>query len=180
MVEPTSRRGSTLLNGSPFSAASIAEASATISSSFTRRLFTSLGNQFCNEVARAGTVASDNPLRFSQCLFLSAYAQLPFSDRLNDQFVSRLQARRRAAFRRDYDATLLIDPSPTLHDTLPHTCHSTAYMAFQMPSDKRGARSMLKTTRDMKLPTAITGSYPRPLWYDASLGGRSFKVGARR
>ena len=34
---------------------------------------------------------------------------------------------------------------------------------------------MLKTTREMILPTAITGSYPRPLWYDASLGGRSFK-----
>src|SRR6476659_171381 len=35
---------------------------------------------------------------------------------------------------------------------------------------------MLKTTLDMILPTAITGSYPRPLWYDASLGGRSFKA----
>jgi methionine synthase II (cobalamin-independent) len=35
---------------------------------------------------------------------------------------------------------------------------------------------MLKTTRDMVLPTAITGSYPRPLWYDASLSGRSFKM----
>jgi len=34
---------------------------------------------------------------------------------------------------------------------------------------------MLKTTRDMVLPTAITGSYPRPLWYDASLSGRPFK-----
>ncbi|HEU0154570.1 MAG TPA: cobalamin-independent methionine synthase II family protein [Stellaceae bacterium] len=34
---------------------------------------------------------------------------------------------------------------------------------------------MLTTTRDMVLPTAITGSYPRPLWFDASLGGRSFK-----
>jgi methionine synthase II (cobalamin-independent) len=34
---------------------------------------------------------------------------------------------------------------------------------------------MLKTTRDMRLPTAITGSYPRPLWFDASLAGRSFK-----
>src|SRR3979411_819970 len=34
---------------------------------------------------------------------------------------------------------------------------------------------MLTTTRDMVLPTAITGSYPRPLWYDASLNGRSFK-----
>ena len=35
---------------------------------------------------------------------------------------------------------------------------------------------MLTTTRDMILPTAITGSYPRPLWYDASLPGRSFKT----
>jgi methionine synthase II (cobalamin-independent) len=35
---------------------------------------------------------------------------------------------------------------------------------------------MLKTTRDMVLPTAITGSYPRPLWFDANLGGRSFKA----
>src|ERR1700757_4228212 len=35
---------------------------------------------------------------------------------------------------------------------------------------------MLKATRDMVMPTAITGSYPRPLWYDASLGGRSFKA----
>ena len=34
---------------------------------------------------------------------------------------------------------------------------------------------MLKTTRDMPLATAITGSYPRPLWYDVSLGGRAFK-----
>src|ERR1700747_1118924 len=35
---------------------------------------------------------------------------------------------------------------------------------------------MLTTTRDMKLATAITGSYRPPLWYDASLGGRSFKA----
>ena len=35
---------------------------------------------------------------------------------------------------------------------------------------------MLTTTRDMKLATAITGSYPRPLWYEANLGGRSFKA----
>jgi hypothetical protein len=34
---------------------------------------------------------------------------------------------------------------------------------------------MLTVTRDLVLPTAITGSYPRPLWYDASLHGRSFK-----
>jgi 5-methyltetrahydropteroyltriglutamate--homocysteine methyltransferase len=35
---------------------------------------------------------------------------------------------------------------------------------------------MLKTTRNMILPTAITGSYPRPLWYDTSLSGRPFKA----
>jgi 5-methyltetrahydropteroyltriglutamate--homocysteine methyltransferase len=35
---------------------------------------------------------------------------------------------------------------------------------------------MLKTTRDMIMPTAITGSYPRPAWFDMSLGGRSFKA----
>src|SRR5262249_59647203 len=35
--------------------------------------------------------------------------------------------------------------------------------------------SMLKVTRNMILPTAITGSYPRPLWFTESLRGRSFK-----
>src|ERR1700723_3727656 len=34
---------------------------------------------------------------------------------------------------------------------------------------------MLTVTRDMMLPPAITGSYPRPLWFDLSLQGRSFK-----
>jgi len=34
---------------------------------------------------------------------------------------------------------------------------------------------MLTAPRDLKLATAITGSYPRPLWYDANLDGRSFK-----
>src|SRR5438552_15481836 len=34
---------------------------------------------------------------------------------------------------------------------------------------------MLTTTRDMVLPTAITGSYPRPLWYNANLNGGSSK-----
>ena len=34
---------------------------------------------------------------------------------------------------------------------------------------------MLTVTRDMILPTTITGSYPRPLWFDRSLAGRSFK-----
>src|SRR3954452_23095268 len=44
--------------------------------------------------------------------------------------------------------------------------------------DHRDGRNaaMLKTTRDLVLPTAITGSYPRPLWFDLSLNGRSFKA----
>jgi len=35
---------------------------------------------------------------------------------------------------------------------------------------------VLTVTRDMILPTTITGSYPRPLWFDRSLEGRSFKA----
>src|SRR5271166_3221993 len=34
---------------------------------------------------------------------------------------------------------------------------------------------MLTVTQNLVLPTAITGSYPRPLWFDLSLNGRSFK-----
>ena len=34
---------------------------------------------------------------------------------------------------------------------------------------------MLRVTHDLMLPTAITGSYPRPLWFNESLRGRSFK-----
>jgi hypothetical protein len=35
---------------------------------------------------------------------------------------------------------------------------------------------MLRVTLDQKLTTAITGSYPRPLWYDVNLRGQSFKA----
>ena len=35
---------------------------------------------------------------------------------------------------------------------------------------------MLSVTQNLMLPTAITGSYPRPLWFDLSLDGRSFKA----
>jgi len=31
---------------------------------------------------------------------------------------------------------------------------------------------MLKVTQNLMLPTAITGSYPRPLWFTESLHGR--------
>ena len=35
---------------------------------------------------------------------------------------------------------------------------------------------MLNVPRNLMLPTAITGSYPRPLWFTESLRGRSFKA----
>ena len=35
---------------------------------------------------------------------------------------------------------------------------------------------MLTVTRDMIMPTTITGSYPRPLWFDRNLDGRSFRA----
>jgi 5-methyltetrahydropteroyltriglutamate--homocysteine methyltransferase len=34
---------------------------------------------------------------------------------------------------------------------------------------------MLDATRDLVLPTTITGSYPRPHWFTEELRGRSFK-----
>ena len=34
---------------------------------------------------------------------------------------------------------------------------------------------MLNATRDLILPTTITGSYPRPAWFTEGLRGRSFK-----
>src|SRR6266853_2382062 len=43
-------------------------------------------------------------------------------------------------------------------------------------SPKLGRPPVLTVTRDMILPTTVTGSYPRPLWFDRSLDGRSFKT----
>ncbi len=34
---------------------------------------------------------------------------------------------------------------------------------------------MLNATRDLVLPTTITGSYPRPSWFTEGLRGRPFK-----
>jgi 5-methyltetrahydropteroyltriglutamate--homocysteine methyltransferase len=34
---------------------------------------------------------------------------------------------------------------------------------------------MIKATKDLKLPTTITGSLPRPVWYTESLGARPFR-----
>src|SRR5216110_2839056 len=43
-------------------------------------------------------------------------------------------------------------------------------------SGYRASKAMLTHTRDMVLRTTVTGSYPRPLWFDRSLEGRSFKA----
>jgi len=34
---------------------------------------------------------------------------------------------------------------------------------------------MFKATKDLRLPTTITGSLPRPAWYTENLGGRAFR-----
>ncbi len=38
---------------------------------------------------------------------------------------------------------------------------------------------MNKTTKDLKLPTTITGSLPRPEWYTENLGARPFRDALR-
>jgi 5-methyltetrahydropteroyltriglutamate--homocysteine methyltransferase len=47
-----------------------------------------------------------------------------------------------------------------------------------MPATKTntpsGGDAMLAATKDVMLPTTITGSLPRPSWYTQNLGGRSF------
>ncbi|MBI3025617.1 MAG: hypothetical protein HYY66_08090 [Candidatus Tectomicrobia bacterium] len=35
---------------------------------------------------------------------------------------------------------------------------------------------MYTATKDLKLPTTITGSVPRPAWYTENLRGRPFRV----
>src|SRR5262245_61576222 len=42
-------------------------------------------------------------------------------------------------------------------------------------SDIAQVVEMNKTTRDLTLPTTITGSLPRPTWYTENLGARRFR-----
>src|SRR5262249_61554103 len=37
-----------------------------------------------------------------------------------------------------------------------------------------GGLVMYRATKDLLLPTSVTGSLPRPSWYDERLGARSF------
>jgi hypothetical protein len=74
----------------------MAEASATISPSFARRLFAPFGNQLSDQVP-ARTVEGDDSLGLAQCLLRGTQTQLPFSDRLHNQLIARLQAGGRAA-----------------------------------------------------------------------------------
>src|ERR1700749_1453756 len=43
-----------------------------------------------------------------------------------------------------------------------------------MTGDIRGGVKMFRATKDIKLPTTITGSLPRPSWYTENLGTRHF------
>jgi hypothetical protein len=52
-------------------------------------------NQLRHQVTTAGTIASDNPLRLSQRLFLVRKGDSPSSDRLDDQLISGLNPRQR-------------------------------------------------------------------------------------
>src|SRR5262245_1707852 len=55
------------------------------------------------------------------------------------------------------------------------SCGRLSKNGLPVKSDFREAK-MLKVTQDLIMPTAITGSYPRPLWFTESLRGRSFKA----
>lgn len=46
-------------------------------------------------------------------------------------------------------------------------------LAFDAPPDPdEEARAMLTATKDLMLPATVTGSWPRPRWYDGGLWGR--------
>jgi hypothetical protein len=98
--------------------------------SFTLCLCPPLGDQLGDKVAVFRYMARHNCLRRFDGLLRSTQAQFTFTDGFDQQLIARLQTGCGAAFRWDYDATLLVDPSPRLHDTSPHICHNTVYMAF--------------------------------------------------
>jgi hypothetical protein len=126
------REGSNRVKGSPTNKAITADASATTPILFTRRLGSAFVDQLLYQIASLRQVLRYNGLRFPNRLFSGAQAQFTLPDRLDQQFIAGLQAGRRAAFGRDYNTTLLIDPSPSLHDTSPHICHNASYMASEV------------------------------------------------
>src|SRR5712691_8993111 len=67
-------------------------------------------------------------------------------------------------------------PRPRCSLRLPAAYHTRGALTLTGMSSPAHDPPMLTVTRDLKLPTAITGSYPRPLWFDQSLNGRSFKT----
>jgi hypothetical protein len=99
----------------------MAEASAIATPSFTLRLFPTLGDQLGYEVTVFGNVARYNRLSHPDRLFRGAQTQFSLSDRLDQKLVGWLQTGGRAAVRRDYDSTLLVDARSPLHDTCPNS-----------------------------------------------------------
>ena len=60
-----------------------------------------------------------------------------------------------------------------LSDTIARTGRTKA--GYEPSAEKGEVPTMLKVTQDMVLPTTMTGSYPKPNWYDQGLRGRPFK-----
>src|ERR1044072_809163 len=69
---------------------------------------------------------------------------------------------------REHSAAMPLPPTPRAGQ-----CQDGAHVLSSAAITGRGP--VLTVTRDMILPTTVTGSYPRPLWFDRSLEGRSFK-----
>ncbi len=66
---------------------------------------------------------------------------------------------------------------PTAHAGLAGLAASRILAAADQPA-RRGCATvsaMFQATRDKVLPATITGSYPRPQWFTATLHGRAFK-----
>src|SRR5271167_3220521 len=118
IAAPTRCSGSNWLNSSSFSSARMAEASATTSRSFTPRLFPPLGDQFRHEIAGLGNAPCDDALCGLDGLAAGPQPQLALTDQLDQELVAGLDTRRRATFRRDHNAALLVDPRLAMHDTI--------------------------------------------------------------
>ena len=83
---------------------------------FTLCLFPPLSDQLRYKVTVFRDAARYNGLCRFYRLFRGAKTQFSVSDSLDHQFIARLQAGRRAAFRRDYNPPLLVDARPMSHD----------------------------------------------------------------
>jgi hypothetical protein len=143
--------------GSPTTRAITAEASTTISVSFTRRLGAAFVDQFLHQIAALRHISCDDSLRFPDRLLPGAQPQFAFADRLDQQFVARLQAGCGPAFRRDHNPALRIDRTRAIMtrsvkcDTRLHISARSACVNFpgavpsaakEMPAERKGCNGV--------------------------------------